>query len=195
MVDEGRMSFTAGDELQKMILPEDDDFASDNFAGCPRILQFRCHRHHLLDSQLSSSSSPVSVPSPLSSGLNISLAFSRFYSDKGRVLSEEEQAKENVYIKFEDFANHNAFDLLEKYSSSHLVFNDDIQGTTSMVLEGLLASLKLVRGSLADHTFLLLGAREAGTGIAELIAREISKQTKAPVEETCKKIWLVDSIP
>ncbi|XLS77633.1 hypothetical protein HN51_061858, partial [Arachis hypogaea] len=96
---------------------------------------------------------------------------------------------------FEDFANHNAFDLLEKYSSSHLVFNDDIQGTTSMVLEGLLASLKLVRGSLADHTFLLLGAREAGTGIAELIAREISKQTKAPVEETCKKIWLVDSIP
>ncbi|KAL4343568.1 hypothetical protein AHAS_Ahas11G0091400 [Arachis hypogaea] len=97
-------------------------------------------------------------------------------NDKGRVLSEEEQAKENVYIKFEDFANHNAFDLLEKYSSSHLVFNDDIQGTTSMVLEGLLASLKLVRGSLADHTFLLLGAREAGTGIAELIAREISKQ-------------------
>ncbi|RYQ93510.1 hypothetical protein Ahy_B09g099788 [Arachis hypogaea] len=26
-------------------------------------------------------------------------AFSRFYSDKGRVLSEEEQAKENVYIQ------------------------------------------------------------------------------------------------
>ncbi|KAL2324044.1 hypothetical protein Fmac_023102 [Flemingia macrophylla] len=26
-------------------------------------------------------------------------AFSRFWSDKGRVLSEEEQAKENVYIQ------------------------------------------------------------------------------------------------
>ncbi|KAK7343377.1 hypothetical protein VNO77_12061 [Canavalia gladiata] len=26
-------------------------------------------------------------------------AMSRFYSDKGRVLSEEEQAKENVYIQ------------------------------------------------------------------------------------------------
>nr|CAB3475931.1 unnamed protein product [Digitaria exilis] len=34
---------------------------------------------------------------------------------------------------------------------------------------------------------------QAGTGIAELIALQMSKQTKAPIEECRKKVWLVDS--
>ncbi|OQU86165.1 hypothetical protein SORBI_3003G036000 [Sorghum bicolor] len=68
-----------------------------------------------------------------------------------------------------------------------------IQGTASVVLAGLLAALKMVGGTLAEQTYLFLGAGEAGTGIAELIALEISKQTKAPIEECRKKVWLVDS--
>ncbi|KAI3771433.1 hypothetical protein L6452_02597 [Arctium lappa] len=80
---------------------------------------------------------------------------------------------------FEDFANHNAFELLAKYGTTHLVFNDDIQGTASVVLAGLVASLKLLGGSLVDHTFLFHGVGEAGTSIAELIALEISTKGRA----------------
>ncbi|KAL4329171.1 hypothetical protein AHAS_Ahas13G0273400 [Arachis hypogaea] len=88
--------------------------------------------------------------------------------------------------QFEDFANHNAFDLLEKYRSTHI-------GTASVVLAGLVAALKLVGGNLVDHIFLFLGAGEAGTGIVELIELETSKQTNAPLDKVHKNIWLVDS--
>ncbi|CAD6232636.1 unnamed protein product [Miscanthus lutarioriparius] len=67
------------------------------------------------------------------------------------------------------------------------------QGTASVVLAGLLAALKVVGGTLADHTYLFLGASEAETGITELIALEMSKQTGSPIEECRPKIWLMDS--
>lgn len=41
-----------------------------------------------------------------------------------------------------------------------LFFFFPYQGTASVVLAGLISSLKLVGGTLAEHTFLFLGAGE-----------------------------------
>ncbi|KAG4911890.1 hypothetical protein JHK82_052479 [Glycine max] len=98
-------------------------------------------------------------------GIGIPIGKLSLYTTLGELLKEfmravKQNYGEKVLIQFEDSANHNAFDLLEKYNLSHLFLNDDIHGTQSVVLAGLLASLKLVGGTLADHTFLFLGAKE-----------------------------------
>ena len=97
-----------------------------------------------------------------------------------------------ILVQFEDFANHNAFPLLQAYRDRFPCFNDDIQGTAAVTLAGILSALRVTNRPLRDQTFLFLGAGEAATGIADLLTSALVAEG---MEEGVarRRSWMVDS--
>lgn len=83
------------------------------------------------------------------------------------------QAVQEVFpgacIHFEDWKGEDALRLLAKYRDAVLCYNDDIQGTASVTMAGLITALQIKGEALKDQRFLFLGAGSAGIGIAEMI--------------------------
>jgi malate dehydrogenase (oxaloacetate-decarboxylating) len=81
-------------------------------------------------------------------------------------------------LQWEDFKQHNALRILDRYRHRLPSFNDDVQGTGAVVLAGLLAARS--QSALTSDRFLFVGAGAAGIGIAGLLRRMLAADGPAP---------------
>src|SRR5262249_20389669 len=82
----------------------------------------------------------------------------------------------NCCIHFEDWTGSDAVHLLARYRDEVCCYNDDIQGTGSVTLAGLIAALKVTGGKIREQRILFLGAGSAAIGLAGLIATAMMQE-------------------
>lgn len=96
-----------------------------------------------------------------------------------------------VLLQFEDFAQANAVPLLERYRDELCCFNDDVQGTASVVVGTLMAACQARKETLADQRVVFVGGGSAGCGIAEQTV--VAMQAEGLSDESARaQVFMVD---
>lgn len=99
-------------------------------------------------------------------------------------------------IQFEDFSTENASRILNKYRNKVLCFNDDMQGTATIALAGVLSALKSQGYSdpqkeLQNQRIVVAGAGTAGLGVAKGLLYNMTLNGLSE-QEAAKRFWVLD---
>jgi malate dehydrogenase (oxaloacetate-decarboxylating) len=97
----------------------------------------------------------------------------------------------NVLLQWEDFATAHALPILDRYRDKLLTFNDDIQGTAAVALGALHGAAKVAGRPLSQQQVVMLGAGSAGTGVLDMVHREMVAQGLSG-QDASARIWVVD---
>ena len=92
-------------------------------------------------------------------------------------------------IHFEDWKGTEALHYLARYRDKICCFNDDIQGTGSVIVAGLETAMRITADSLKDQRVLFFGAGSAAIGIADMIVSAM-KLEGLTEEQARGRIWL-----
>jgi len=98
-------------------------------------------------------------------------------------------------IQHEDFQTKHAVNLLKRYRSSYLMFNDDIQGTAATTLAGIYGALKvqgLSPSNLVDLKFVVCGAGSAAAGVMLTIRNAMTRRHGLSDDEAGAKFFILD---
>lgn len=94
-------------------------------------------------------------------------------------------------VQFEDFHSRNAFRIQRKFREQLPCFNDDIQGTATVVLAGIMAASRRTGVPLSELRVLFLGAGSAAIGIGQLLSTAL--QAAGLDSDAAKgRLWYVD---
>ncbi|CAO3614915.1 unnamed protein product [Cunninghamella blakesleeana] len=121
----------------------------------------------------------------------------KFYAAMDQVMNALYEVYPDILVQFEDFQSDHAFGLLEKYHDKVLCFNDDIQGTGSVILAGFINAIRVAKEKSnvqpKDHRIVFFGAGSSAIGVGKQVQAYFMNQYGMTEEEAKKIFYYVDS--
>jgi malate dehydrogenase (oxaloacetate-decarboxylating)(NADP+) len=102
-----------------------------------------------------------------------------------------QQEFKDCCIHFEDWRGTDALHYLARYRNQVCCFNDDIQGTGSITVAGLVNAMRITKQNLKDQTVLFFGAGSAGIGNALMVSAAMQLEGLS-ADQARNRIWMFD---